>query len=159
MKRPRLPLKGSCLCGSVHVSLSALPLLTLACHCRDCQKLCASAYSLTAMFPADSFSVTGDLMRGGLRSKGREHHYCRSCLTFVYSRIAGADERVNLRISVLDDAAALPPYVEVMTDEKQDWAEVSAAYSYSRFPESAEDLRGLMESYSKGWSEPVQPKD
>ncbi len=109
MKRPRLPLKGSCLCGSVHVSLSALPLLTLACHCRDCQKLCASAYSLTAMFPADSFSVTGDLMRGGLRSKGREHHYCRSCLTFVYSRIAGADERVNLRISVRDDPAALPP--------------------------------------------------
>ena len=98
-------------------------------------------------------------MRGGLRSKGREHHYCRSCLTFVYSRIAGADERVNLRISVLDDAAALPPYVEVMTDEKQDWAEVSAAYSYSRFPEGAEELRGLMESYSKGWSEPVQPKD
>ncbi|MEP4036620.1 GFA family protein [Pseudophaeobacter sp.] len=159
MKTLKLPLEGSCLCGSVRVSLSALPLLTLACHCRGCQKLCASAYSLTAMFPADSFSITGDLVRGGLRSEGREHYYCRSCLGFVYSRIAGADERVNLRVSVLDDAGALPPYVEVMTDEKQDWAKVSAAYSYSRFPESAEELKGLMESYSKCWSEPVPPKD
>jgi len=151
MKTPRLPLEGSCLCGMVRVSLSALPLLTLACHCRGCQKLCASDYSLTAMFPADSFSITGDVARGGLRSKGREHFYCSSCLGFVYSRIAGADERINLRISVLDDAAALPPFVEVMTDEKQDWAEVSVAHSYCRFPETAEDLQRLMAEYSKGW--------
>ena len=159
MKPPKLPLQGSCLCGSVRVSLSALPLLTLACHCRGCQKLCASAYSLTAMFPADSFSVTGDLTRGGLRSKGRDHYFCRSCLGFVYSRIAGADDRVNLRVSVLDEAAALPPFVEVMTDEKQGWAAVPAAHSFPRFPASAEDLKGLMEDYARGWSEPVPSKD
>ena len=110
------------------------------------------------MFPADSFSVTGDLVIGGLRSPGKKHHYCRSCLGFVYSCIAGADERVNLRISVLDDAASLPPFVEVMTEEQQDWARVPAIHSYSRFPASAEELMGLMEDYSKSLTEPDWPE-
>lgn len=32
------------------------PILTMACHCRGCQRMSASAFSLTAMFPNSDFA-------------------------------------------------------------------------------------------------------
>ncbi|MGR3676887.1 MAG: GFA family protein [Paracoccaceae bacterium] len=43
MTHAELPLKGRCLCGSVQIELTSMPLLTLACHCKGCQKCSASA--------------------------------------------------------------------------------------------------------------------
>ncbi|MEM9472149.1 MAG: GFA family protein [Pseudomonadota bacterium] len=149
MVLPEPPLKGACLCGAVQVTLTASPLLTFACHCRDCQKLGASAYSLTTVFPSDCFSCSGELIKGGLGSSGRTHYFCRSCLSFVFSRIEGADQRINLRTSVLSEAASLEPFVELMTDEKLPWARVPAVHSFARYPESLEELQALMDEYSE----------
>ena len=149
MALPKPPFEGSCLCGSVQVRATEPPLLTLACHCRDCQKLCASAYSLTTMFPSGAFSCTGELIKGGLGSSGRAHYFCKSCLSFVYSQIVGADQRINLRTSTLHRAAAFEPFVELMTDEKMPWAHIPAVHSFSRYPESLDELQGLMDDYAK----------
>jgi hypothetical protein len=86
MTHAELPLKGRCLCGSVQIELTSMPLLTLACHCKGCQKFSASDYSLTAMFPTHDFSVSGELVLGGLKSDAQEHYFCASCMCFVYSR-------------------------------------------------------------------------
>ncbi|NIA71476.1 GFA family protein [Pelagibius litoralis] len=149
MVLPEPPLRGACLCGAVQVNVTASPLLTLACHCRDCQKLCASAYSLTTMFPSDGFSYTGELIKGGLGSSGRTHYFCKSCLNFVFSQIGGADQRINLRTSVLSEAASFEPFVELMTDEKMPWASVPAVHSFAQYPESLEELQALMDEYSE----------
>ena len=144
----KLPLKGSCLCGAVQVSVTAPPLLTLACHCRDCQKLSASAYTLTSMVPAENFSHTGDVIQGGRGSHDRVHFYCESCLSFVFSQISGADHRINLRTSVLDQSASLQPFVELMTNEKLPWVEVPAVHRFAEYPRSLEELQSLMEEYA-----------
>lgn len=149
MNTPQLPLDGSCLCGSVRVRVTALPLLTLACHCRDCQKLSASAYSLAAMFPAEGVSITGELAIGGLRTKQREHNFCPKCLNLIFTRIKGADTRINLRVSVLDDLSWFKPFIELMTEDRLSWSRVPAVHSYARFPETIEDLESLMADYSK----------
>jgi hypothetical protein len=133
----------------VNVQITAPPMLTLACHCRDCQKLTASAYSLTTMFPEAGFSCKGELIKGGLGGSGRVHYFCKSCLNFIYSEIGERSQRINLRTSVLDDAALFEPFVELMTDEKMPWAKVPAAHSFSSYPESLEELRALMDEYSK----------
>ncbi|MEP2530650.1 GFA family protein [Shimia sp.] len=149
MVKPNLPLNGTCLCGSVQIQVSAPALLTLACHCHDCQKLSASAYSLTTMFPIDGFSCTGDLIRGGRGSHDRTHFFCKSCLNFIYSLIGKGNQRVNLRTSILDAAASFEPFVELMTDEKLPWAIVPAVHSFARYPLTVEDLQELMGAYSK----------
>ncbi|MGX9356180.1 GFA family protein [Roseobacteraceae bacterium S113] len=148
METPKFLLTGACLCGDVHVSVTAPPLLTLACHCRDCQKFTASAFSLTAMFPAKSFSYTGRLVRGGLGSEERTHYFCPACKNFIYSQMTAAPERINLRLSLLDDARSYPPFVEVMTDEKMPWASVRVARSYAQGPSSREELHALMDAYA-----------
>lgn len=149
MNAPELPLDGSCLCGAVQVCVTATPLLTLACHCRDCQKLSASAYSLTAMIPDEGFSVRGALVIGGRRDERRRHHFCPTCMSFVFTRIKGADTRVNLRASVLDDLTWFAPFVELMTDEKLPWASVPAMHSFARYPETIEAVDALMTDYAK----------
>jgi hypothetical protein len=149
MSTPQLPLEGSCLCGSVHVRATEQPLLTLVCHCNGCQKLCASSYSLTAMFPAEGFSVTGELVTGGLQTEQREHNFCAKCLNFIFTRIKGADTRVNVRVSVFDDRTWFEPFVELMTEEKLSWSSVPAVHSFPRFPKTVEELGVLMVDYSK----------
>ncbi len=100
------------------------------------------------MFPSDSFSCTGELVTGGRGASGRTHHFCASCLNFIYSQIDGVDHRVNLRTSILDDAALFEPFVELMTDEKMPWARVPVAHSYAQFPQTPEELQALMDEYA-----------
>lgn len=100
------------------------------------------------MFPFESFSCTGDLIEGGLRSHGRTHYFCKSCLNFIYSQIGGADQRINLRTSVLSDAASFEPFAELMTDEKMPWVRVPAVHSFAQYPQTLEELQALMDQYS-----------
>ena len=57
MPEMSLPMEGSCRCGKVRIRVTAKPMMTAACHCVGCQKMAASAYSLTAMFPVAAFEV------------------------------------------------------------------------------------------------------
>lgn len=148
MTLPSPPYQGACLCGAVDIRVSARPLLTLACHCRACQKFTASAFSLTTMFPAESFHCTGQVIKGGLHGATRAHYFCASCLNFVYSRIGGAEHRVNLRTSVLNTAAQFAPFIEVMTEEKMPWANIPVVHSFARYPETADHLQHLMDAYA-----------
>lgn len=148
MALPTPPFHGSCLCGSVQVRVTEPPLLTFACHCRDCQKRSASAYSLTTIFPTSGFSCAGDLINGGTGESGRKHYFCKNCLNFIYSQIEGASERVNLRTSILQNAASFVPFVELMTVEKMPWAQVPAVYSFSRIPDAPEEFQELLKRYA-----------
>ena len=57
MKAPDLPAVGRCRCGQLRIEVSAPPIMTAACHCRGCQRMSASAFSLTALMPGDAFRV------------------------------------------------------------------------------------------------------
>jgi hypothetical protein len=65
----KLPWEGGCLCGEIRFRVSAPPLLTMACHCRGCQKLSASAYSLTIAVPSEGFAVFASLSVASLMPK------------------------------------------------------------------------------------------
>ncbi|MEM6897783.1 MAG: GFA family protein, partial [Pseudomonadota bacterium] len=145
---------GACLCGSVQIRVTAPPLMTMACHCRDCQKMSAGAYTLTTMFPKDSVSFSGDFVIGGLRSSERTHYFCASCLNIVYSQMRQAPERVNLRTSLLQDAAAFLPFIEIRTDERLPWASTSAPHSFARQPASLAELQVLMTEYAQSFGRP-----
>lgn len=68
----KLPWDGGCLCGGVRFRINAAPLLTMACHCTGCQKLSASAHSLSIAVPREGFAVTkGQLVTGGLHGAHR----------------------------------------------------------------------------------------
>ncbi|NDW07229.1 GFA family protein [Jiella pacifica] len=131
----KLPRKGSCRCGALAFEVTTAPMITAACHCRGCQKMASSAYSLTMMVPEDGFAVTsGEPVLGGMKGEEVQHFFCPSCLTWVFSkpqRIAGF---VNLRATMLDDTGDIAPFIETWTDERLPFAETGAPKSFPQFP-------------------------
>ena len=146
---PDLPSSGRCRCGGVRVEITAPPLMTAACHCEGCQRMSGGAYSLTAMIPSAGFAVTrGAPVLGGLRGPhGQRHFFCPDCMSWMFTRIEGFDDRVNLRPTMLDDASWFTPFVETMTREKLPWATTPAVHSFEGFP-PPERYQGLVDEFA-----------
>ncbi|WP_417470439.1 GFA family protein [Maricaulis sp.] len=135
MSQPQLPLKGTCRCGDVEVELTAPPLMTAACHCTGCQKMSASAFSITAMVPPDGFAVTrGATVRGGIGEDPLDHRFCPRCMSWMFTRIEGVDAFINVRPTLFEDTSWFTPFIETMTQEKLAWATTPARHSFTGFP-------------------------
>ena len=145
---PGLPARGRCLCGGVRLEITAPPLMTAACHCESCRRMSASAYSLTVMIPAAGFAVlAGTPVLGGLRGADRHHFFCPDCMSWMFTRLAGVEDRVNLRPTMLDDASWFVPFVETMTAERLPWATTPAVHAFEGFP-PVERFKDLVEEFA-----------
>ena len=138
--------RGGCRCGRLRFRVSGAPLITMACHCTGCQRMTASAFSLSALYTSDSFEVTqGEPVIGGLHGATR-HFFCPHCLSWVFTRPEGFDDLVNVRATMFDDARSFTPFVETYTSEKLPWATTPAVHSFEqvppleRFPELCEEF-------------------
>ena len=148
MHAPTLPLTGQCRCGQIGIRISAPPLLTMACHCTGCQRMSASAFSLSAAIPAEGFAVTrGEPVIGGLRG-ATKHFFCPHCMSWMFTRPEGLDFFVNVRPTMLDDTAWFAPFIETFTSEKLPWADTTAVHSYETYP-PMEAYRALVSEYAE----------
>jgi hypothetical protein len=148
MSNPALPLEGGCMCGEVRLKISAPPIITMACHCAGCQKLSASAFSLTAMIPNAGFAVTkGEPVIGALHGAS-QYFYCPNCLNWLFTRAAGLDAFVNVRPTMFEVPGWSTPFIETCISEKLPWAKTSAVHSFDQYP-SASDYGRLMGEYAQ----------
>ncbi|WP_446717860.1 GFA family protein [Delftia acidovorans] len=146
MFKPTLPADGGCRCGKVRFRISAAPLLTMACHCRGCQRMSSSAYSLSAAIPASAFELTqGEPVIGGMHGEDR-HYFCEHCMTWMFTRPGGIDAFVNCRATLLDETGWFSPFVETYTSTKLAFADTGAAHSFEKFP-PMEAYEGLINDY------------
>jgi hypothetical protein len=150
----KLPWSGGCRCNRIRLAVTAPPLLASACHCRGCQSMASSAFSLTLTIPANGFSVTeGEPVTGGLH--GSTHHFfCWYCKTWMFTRAEGFDDFVNLRPTMLDDHAWFAPYIEVHTRERLPWASTPARHSFETQPELSA-YEGLIREYAEHGARPA----
>ena len=127
-------LNGACRCGQARFKVEGEPLVTMACHCTGCQRMTASAFSLSSLYPTDRFEVaTGEPVIGGLHGATR-HYFCPHCLSWLFTRPEGMDDLVNVRATMLDDAHDYWPFIETFTREKLPWATTGAVHSFAGFP-------------------------
>jgi hypothetical protein len=52
---------GGCMCGAVRYRISAEPIMTRACWCRDCQYFGAGSGTVNVVFPRAAVIVSGEL--------------------------------------------------------------------------------------------------
>jgi hypothetical protein len=83
---------GKCRCGQVQFEVSSEPLMTMACHCTGCQRMTASAFSLSTLHPRSGFTVTrGEPVIGGLHSTNFRHRRIfRPCSLSLRSNVIPA---------------------------------------------------------------------
>jgi hypothetical protein len=55
----KLPLTGGCQCGKVRYEITEAPTLVYTCHCKDCQRLTSSAFSLGIVVAEAGFRLSG----------------------------------------------------------------------------------------------------
>jgi hypothetical protein len=126
--------EGGCRCGRLRFRVTSAPLITMACHCTGCQRMTASAFSLSALHASDSFEVVqGEPVIGGLHGSTR-HFFCPHCMSGTFTRPEGLDEFVNVRATLFDDARDFTPFVETYTSEMLPWAKTPAVHSFETLP-------------------------
>jgi len=142
----KLPWSASCLCGQVRMTVSAAPVIAMACHCRGCQKLSGGPYSLTLMIPADGFAAEGETVLGGLHRDESPHHHCSHCKNWLFTTNIGGGQFVNFRPTMLDDASWVRPLVESFVGDKLPGVESGARHSFEAFP-PREAFGSLMQEF------------
>lgn len=143
------PLAGTCRCGRTAIAIAADPMMTSACHCRGCQRMSSSAFSLTAIVPAAAFSVTaGSPVKGGIKGPQLDHYFCPDCMTWMFTRISARSDIVNVRPTMFDDPKWTRPFIETMTVARLPWVTTPARYSYEGFP-PYEDFPRLLREFAE----------
>lgn len=131
---PQFPQTGGCRCGAVRFEVTKPAMLTMACHCTGCQRMSASAFSLSVAVPSDGFTVLqGETVLGGLRGDP-QHFFCSKCLSWMFTRMQGFDFFLNVRATMFDDTSWTAPYIETYTSERLAWAKTPAVHSFEKFP-------------------------
>jgi hypothetical protein len=125
----------------------------MACHCTGCQKLSASAYSLSLAIPSQGFAVVrGEPAIGGMHGPHRQL-YCARCKNWMFTHPQGLDFLVNVRATMLDEHQWFAPFVEVHTAEKLPWATTSARHSFATQPDR-DGYTALIEAFAREGARP-----
>ena len=148
MGETNLPVEGGCRCGALRFRITKAPLLTGACHCTGCQRMTASAFSLSAAIPTDSFElIQGEPVIGGLHGPVAHHFHCDFCKSWVFTRAEGMDWFVNVRPTMLDAPGNFTPFVELFTADKLPWVTTPAKHSFAGSPDLG-DFQKLMVEFA-----------
>lgn len=127
--------EGTCRCGAVRFEVQGPPMVTMACHCTGCQQMTASAFSLSSLYPLESFKLTqGEPVEGGLKGTPK-HMFCPGCMSWLFTRIEEqGPPMVNIRATLLGNAQEYRPFMETFTSEALPWAKTGARHSFEKFP-------------------------
>lgn len=118
------PIHGSCQCGQVRYTLHSAPDFVAACHCRECQKLSTSAFSITAMVKAENLTFEGELKHWERKAHSGATNaaaFCPTCGNRIYHYNPEKPEQIKLKPSNLDDTRLIKPTIHIWTSQKQDW--------------------------------------
>lgn len=149
----KIPASGSCQCGSVSYEVTERPLATTACHCIDCQKLSAGAFSLSMFLRRSGFR----LLSGDLRSWARPTQtggiavcwFCPACGNRIYHEDPAAPDFIRLKPGTLDDTSVLQPQALVWTCRRQPWLEHYAELpAFDRQPDLAAAMAAIADGRS-----------
>lgn len=119
--------EGGCTCGGVRYRMLADPIVTHACHCRQCQRHTGGAFVLNAIVETEGLELLCGDPRA-IRFAGTTHTawFCADCGTYVWSAYEGRFRGCRfVRVGTLDDPDACPPDVQIYTASAQPWVPLS----------------------------------
>ncbi|HTE53253.1 MAG TPA: GFA family protein [Kofleriaceae bacterium] len=116
---------GSCQCGAVTYRM-ARPVAAWVCHCLDCQRMTASAYSFSMATPRATFHWTkGEprtFTKTGDNGRASEQHFCADCGSWLATTSPAAPDAMIVRVGTLDDHAWIKPVSQAWASSALPWA-------------------------------------
>ena len=115
---------GGCLCGQVRYTLSADPVASRICWCRDCQHLAGNG-TVNAIFPSESMAITGSTSAFvSTAESGNQitRRFCPQCGSHLFADSSGRAGFTVVRIGTLDDPSSVRPAMNIWSTSAPSWA-------------------------------------
>ena len=115
---------GGCLCGAVRYRLSAEPVVSRVCWCRDCQRLAPNG-TVNAIFPSAAIEVTGTTTEyTSTADSGNQvrRRFCPSCGSQLFADSSGRPGLTVVRLGTLDDPSSVTPSANIWAGSAPAWA-------------------------------------
>lgn len=118
------PVAGRCLCGAVHITITAMHPQVDVCHCAMCQRWSGAFY---AGVKGASVTVTGeDSIVAYQSSPWAERAFCGTCGSNLWYRFLPTGNRTFLA-GLFDLPAGFGIEQQIFVDEKPDWYDLVQA--------------------------------
>lgn len=123
------PIEGSCQCGQVTYTLTEAPKMVMACHCRECQKLSTSPFSVTAVIEASAITFNGELKEWSRNAESGNINiakFCPDCGNRVYHFNPDDQSTIKLKLKPvnLTDSGIFKPTIHIWVSEKLSWYDI-----------------------------------
>lgn len=115
---------GRCLCGAVEFAVSADPLVTRLCWCRDCQHIAANG-TVNMIVPAAALQVSGRVAEHAkVAASGNTltRMFCPVCGSHLFAYSDARPELRVVRVGTLDDPSSVRPGTQIWAQSAPAWA-------------------------------------
>ena len=142
------PFTGGCACGAIRYACSAEPMMSLNCHCRDCQRATGSAYNTVVGVPAAKVQFTQGSPQyyetSGERGTSVRHGFCPTCGSPLVALPSAYPAMMSLHASSLDDPSWVRPAVDIWTSRAQPWDAMNPAIPKFETQPTEEEFQAIL---------------
>ncbi|MDO5604813.1 MAG: GFA family protein [Paracoccus sp. (in: a-proteobacteria)] len=121
--------KGACLCSAVSYETDTESMMIVACHCSQCRKQSAAAFSVNVAVPMAALRMTGapatfdDTGHSGLPLR---RHFCATCGSPVFSDADAMPGVALIKAGTLDDPSWAQPQMNIWCGSALPWVQMGA---------------------------------
>ena len=115
---------GRCMCRKISYACNACPLITVICHCKDCQKYSGSAFATAIFFDKLKVEIEGKLSHfdkptdsGSIMTRS----FCNTCGTHIIESSTAYPDLVAVHAGTLDNFELVTPEAQCWTPRAIDW--------------------------------------
>ena len=115
---------GGCLCGDVRYRITAEPVVSRICWCRDCQHI-ASNGTVNAIFPTEAIEIAGhprEYTSVGESGNHVRRRFCGRCGSHLFADSTGRVGLTVVRLGTLDDPSSISPSANIWSSSAPSWA-------------------------------------
>lgn len=139
---------GGCQCGAIRYRIAGSMPQAYTCHCGECQKQSASAFSISISIAYDRIELTGEPAMfevTGYSGAKKQCYFCPDCGSRLWHRSALSPDRATLKVGTLDNTAGIAPAFHLWVSRKQGWVMLDPEIpAYETQPDNLTELREHM---------------
>jgi hypothetical protein len=130
------PLTGGCGCGAVRFELTEPLVSAIYCHCTRCQRRTGAGASANGSTAPGSFRIVQgeDRLRAWKPEGGAEKWFCGDCGSALFSRTAGDEPAIGVRLGAFDEDPGIRPVAHQFVAYAAAWEPIPED-GLPRFPE------------------------
>jgi len=121
---------GGCQCGAIRYQFEGPVPAAYACHCGECKKQSASAFSMSIPMHFTGLQIDGNatsFVSKAFSGKAKYNYFCGNCGTRLWHSASNPPQAITLKVGTLDDPFEIAPVGHLWVSKKQPGIELDPA--------------------------------